>query len=331
MAGHIFGYEAALSIDAQAVPFRQVRSAIESAVSDTPEMTGEVMLEDLKPEITRAAKVFFDGLRSGNYNGNLEASTATKISTMLRYALGTIPLDSYQLDFGKVGTPATILEDLTVSLTVGIEELTRTIDTIKHQAKTVTVGISRSDEEIIQLPLVRELLQAGTPRDRVSYRNLRCLEALNRAIESVTGYIRYSIDGSSDDAQLHIVDRGGIAADLVSRVERDSKLRGSKHLVSLEQNVMITKGRNDGRTIILVPEVKDKQTVGLTLIHVQLKEYVDEEVARKVLDGYQNRYSKLFDFVTETEPTFRSDLLSKIPLEKLLISPIPDLAELWRA
>ena len=331
MAGHIFGYEAALSIDAQAGPFRQVRAAMESAVSNHPEMTGEVMLEDLKPQITNAAQIFFDGLRSGDYNGNLEASTATKISMMLKYALGTIPLDSYQLDFGKVGTPATILEDLAASLTVGIEELTRTIDTIKHQAKTVTVGISRSDEAIIQLPLVRELLQAGTPRDRVSYRNLRCLEALNRGVEDVTGYIRYSIDGSHDDAQLHIVDRGGIAVDLISRVERDSKLRGSKHLVSLEQHVIITKGRNDGRTIILVPEIKDKQTVGLTLLHVRLKKYVDEVMARQILDGYQNRYAKLFDFVTETEPTFRSDLLSKISLEELLISPIVDLAELWRA
>ncbi len=331
MAGHIFGYEAALSIDAQATPFREVRSAIELAFSNNPEMTGEVMLANLKPDIHKASQTFFDGLRSGDYNGNLEASTATKIFILLKYSLGTIPLDSYQLDFGKVGTPATILEDLAGSLTIGIEELTRTIDTIKHQAKTVTVGISRSDEEIIQLPLVRELLQAGTPRDRVSYRNLRCLEALNNGVEDVTGYIRYSIDGDPDDAQLHIVDRGGIAADFVSRVERDSKLRGSKHLVSSEQDVMITKGRNDARTIILVPEVKDKQTVGLTLLHVRLKKYVDEFIAKQILEGYQNRFAKLYDFVTETEPTFRSDLLSTIPLEDLLISPIADLAELWRS
>ena len=331
MAGHLFGYEAALSIDAQATPFREVRSAIELAFSNNPEMTGEVMLENLKPDIHQASQTFFDGLRSGDYNGNLEASTATRIFLLLKYSLGTIPLDSYQLDFGKVGTPATILEDLAGSLTIGIEELTRTIDTIKHQAKTVTVGISRSDEEIIQLPLVRELLQAGTPRDRVSYRNLRCLEALNNGVEDVTGYIRYSIDGDPDDAQLHIVDRGGIAADFVSRVERDSKLRGSKHLVSSEQDVMITKGRNDARMIILVPEVKDKQTVGLTLLHVRLKKYVDEFIAKQILEGYQNRFVKLYDFVTETEPTFRSDLLSTIPLEDLLISPIADLAELWRS
>jgi len=330
MAGHIFGYEAALSIDAQATPFREVRSAIELAVAQNPDMTGEVMLGNLKPQIQKASQVFFDGLRSGDYNGNLEASTATKILIMLKYSLGNIPLDSYQMDFGKVGTPATILEDLVASLTVGIEELTRTIDTIKHQAKTVTVGISRSDEEIIQLPLVRELLESGTPRDRVSYRNLRCLEALNNGVQDVTGYIRYSIDGTPDVAQLHIVDRGGIAVDLVSRVERDPKLRGSKHLVASDQNVMITKGRNDDRTIILVPEVKDQQTVGLTLLHIRLEKYVDEHIAKQILEGYQNRYAKLYDFVTETEPTFRSDLLSTTPLSDLLMSPIADLAELWR-
>ena len=330
MAGHIFGYEAALSIDAQATPFREIRSAIESAVSNNPDMTGEVMLGNLKPQIQKASQTFFDGLRSGDYNGNLEASTATRILIMLKYSLGSIPLDSYQLDFGKVGTPATILEDLVASLTVGIEELTRTIDTIKHQAKTVTVGISRSDEEIIQLPLVRELLDSGTPRDRVSYRNLRCLEALDKGVQDVTGYIRYSIDGDPDIAQLHIVDRGGIAVDLASRVERDPKLRGSKHLVASEQDVVITKGRNDHRTIILVPEVKDQQTVGLTLLHVRLEKYVDEQVAKQILQGYQNRNTKLYDFVTETEPTFRSDLLSTIALEDLLISPIPELAELWR-
>ena len=330
MAGHIFGYEAALSIDAQATPFREVRSAIELAVAQNPDMTGEVMLGKLKPQIQKASQVFFDGLRSGDYNGNLEASTATKILIMLKYSLGNIPLDSYQMDFGKVGTPATILEDLVASLTVGIEELTRTIDTIKHQAKTVTVGISRSDEEIIQLPLVRELLESGTPRDRVSYRNLRCLEALNNGVQDVTGYIRYSIDGTPDVAQLHIVDRGGIAVDLVSRVERDPKLRGSKHLVASDQNVMITRGRNDDRTIILVPEVKDQQTVGLALLHIRLEKYVDEYIAKQILEGYQNRYAKLYDYVTETEPTFRSDLLSTIPLLDLLMSPIEDLAELWR-
>ena len=40
-------------------------------------MTGEVMLRNLRPKL-KASQTFFDGLRSGDYNGNLEASTATK-------------------------------------------------------------------------------------------------------------------------------------------------------------------------------------------------------------------------------------------------------------
>ena len=50
---------------------------------------------------------------------------------------------------GKVGTPAALIDDLVAALTRAIEELTRPVDAIKHQAKTVTVGISRSDEGVI--------------------------------------------------------------------------------------------------------------------------------------------------------------------------------------
>ena len=58
MAGHIFGYEAALSIDVQANPFREVRSAIEVAVSQDPNMTGEVMLRNLRPKNSKASQSF---------------------------------------------------------------------------------------------------------------------------------------------------------------------------------------------------------------------------------------------------------------------------------
>ena len=46
---------------------------------------------------------------------------------------------------------ASVVEDLTAALTKAIEELTRPVDAIKHQAKTVTVGISRSDETLLQV------------------------------------------------------------------------------------------------------------------------------------------------------------------------------------
>jgi glucosamine--fructose-6-phosphate aminotransferase (isomerizing) len=332
VAGHLFGYEAALSIDAQARPLREVRSAVEKAVAESPTMSGDVMLELLRIPIATAANAFLDGLRAGEYNGHLEAGTATRIAALFRYSVGIIPLDSYQADYGKVGTPATVLEDLIAALSLGIEELTRPVDAIKHQAKTVTVGISRSDEDLIELALVRELLASGTPRDRLSYRNLRTMAALDPAVEAVLGFIRYRVDGDPvrGQATLSIVDRGGVAASLPSRVERDPLLRGSKHLVAVQQGVTITRGRNDGRTIIMVPELKDTQTVGITLLHVALPDRLPEAVMRGVLQGYHSRYSVLRDHVTESEPTFREDVLETIPVVDLLVRPVSDLAEIWR-
>src|SRR5207237_2125314 len=133
----------------------------------------------LAHELEPAATAFFDGLRAGGYDGHLEASTAVRVASLLRYATGIIPLDVYQVEHGKVGTPSTVVEDLTAALTQGIEELTRPVDAIKHQAKTVTVGISRSDEELLQVALAREVLACGAARDALSYRALRTLVALD--------------------------------------------------------------------------------------------------------------------------------------------------------
>ena len=133
----------------------------------------------------------------------------------------------------------------------------------------------------------------------------------------------------SDAAQLVITDRGGVARDMASRVDRDPALRGSKHLVAVERQIWVTKGRHDGRLIVIVPEVKDKQTVGINLLHVKLAAELSPSVARGVLQGYRNRYSGLRDFVTEPEPTFREDLLSTVPVSDLLVLPITALAERW--
>jgi hypothetical protein len=65
-------------------------------------------------------------------------------------------------------------------------------------------------------------------------------------------------------------------------------------------------------------------------MHVNLASELGSEVARGVLQGYQNRYTRLRDAVTETEPTFRDDLLASVPVLDLLVSNEVDLAERWR-
>ncbi len=324
MVGHLFGYEAALAIDASAHPLREARTTIERVVGQ--HLSGDAVLGALRTELRQPVDRFSDGLRSGRYDGQLEASTAARLSGLLRDVLSDRPVEQYQQQSGKVGSPVALIDDLVAALSRAIDELTRPIDTIKHQAKTVTVGISRSDEGIIDRPLVQAVLAAGAGRDVLSYRTLKVLSDLDPAVADVRGYTRYRIDGNT----ISVIDRGGISRDLTSRVERGAELRGTKHRVASEREVLVAVGRSDGRTIAFVPEVKGGETTGITLLHLAFHDRLPADVMRGVLQGYDRRYDRLVDWVTETEGSFDDSLLGELPVGELLIEPISDAADHWR-
>jgi glucosamine--fructose-6-phosphate aminotransferase (isomerizing) len=334
MAGHLFGYEAALAIDASARPLREARAAIEATVSELGATNGgRDPLITLARRLETPAGRFLDGVRAHEYDGSLDASTAVRIGGLLRYATGITSLDTYQLEYGKVGTPSVVVDDLTAALTRGIEELTRPVDAIKHQAKTVTVGISRADDSLLRVRLVQEVLAAGCPRDGLSYRALRTLAALDPAVEAVTGFTRYRIEGDPmrDRATIHVVDRGGISTDIPSRTDGDPRLRGTKHRVAVEREVTAARAAGDGRTLVLVPEVKGNQTTGLTLLHIKFADRLPADRARGVLSGYRGRLAALRDAVLETEPVFDESRLASMPVVELLTEPIVTLARQWRS
>ena len=332
VVGHLFGYEAALAVDAQAMPLREARGAIEEAVSGPLGDDADNLFRTLRPVFEPLSTRFNDGLRSGAYNGHLEAGTAVRLAAMFRYATGLAPLDAYQSEFGRVGTPGGVIEDLTHALTGAIEELTRPVDAIKHQAKTVTVGISRSDESLLDVALVAAAVSSGAARDRLSYKSLRTLAGLDAAVEEVVGFTRYRIEGDvEDEATIVVVDRGGIARDLPLRTERTPVLRGTKHRVATEREVTVAVGRSDGRTLVLIPEVKGNQCTGITLLHARFHPRLPASRMRSVLESYRGRYAALKDAVTETEPTFRDDLLGEFPPIELLTVPVNVLADRWRS
>ncbi|HEX9549121.1 MAG TPA: glucosamine-6-phosphate synthase, partial [Acidimicrobiales bacterium] len=339
MAGHLFAYEAALSIDAQARPLRGARAAIETAISGAgisatePGVGGEQLLASLRPALTTATVPFFEALRAGAYNGHLEASTAVRVSSLLRYAAGVLPVEGYELEYGKIGTPSAIVEDLVEALTAAIDELTRPVDAIKHQAKTVTVGISRSEEALLRTGLVSEVLAAGASQDCLSYRAIRTLAELDPSVEEVVGFTRYRIEGdvtAPGGATIHVMDRGGVSLAMTSRTEHSPVLRGTKHRAAEEREVTVAKGRSDGRIVILVPETKDNQVTGMTLLHVNFHDRLPWRVVRQALSGYRNRYAALTDAVTETEANFDDSRLAEVPLVDLLTEPVYVLADEWR-
>ena len=92
----------------------------------------------------------------------------------------------------------------------------------------------------------------------------------------------------------------------------------------------MAEGRNDGRTLIFVPETKAGETTGITLLHVAFHDRLPAAVMRGVLQGYDRRYDRLVDWVSETEGQFDESILAEVPVAELLIQPISDTADHWR-
>jgi hypothetical protein len=80
---------------------------------------------------------------------------------------------------------------------------------------------------------------------------------------------------------------------------------------------------------VLVPEVKGNQATGLALMHVRFHERLPAAAARRVLEGYRDRYRALADQVTETEPVMHDEVLGTIDLVELLTDPVVALAAHW--
>lgn len=325
MAGHLFGYEAALAIDASARPLRAARELVDHALA--ADISADAALRTLRVALRRATDEFLDGLRANRYDGTLAPSTAVRLTTVLRDLDSDDAVERYQEHSGRIGSPAALLDELLAALTAAIEELTRPIDAIKHQAKTVTVGTSRSDEGVLDRPLVQAALTAGAGRDVLSYRTLKVLADLDPTVAEVTGYIRYAVDGDT----IMVIDRGGIARQLRSRVDSRPELVGTKRNVASSREVLVARGRRDGRTVIFVPEAKSGVTTGITLLHVRFHDRLDTAAMRQALQGYDRRYDRLVDWVTETEGAFDERPLGVLPVVDLLVTPISEMADHWRS
>src|SRR3954465_10472493 len=149
---------------------------------------------------------------------------------------------------------------------------------------------------------------------------------------TVAGFTRYRIDGDpAGGAQISIVARGGLSVGVPSRVERNPQLVGTKRRVAAERQVLVARGRSDNRPVIMEPEVKAGMCVCITLCHLQFDDRLPAAVMRGLLQGYDRRYDRLVDWVTETVGVFRDDLLGEFSVADLLIAPIPDAADQWRS
>ena len=320
VVGHLFGYYAALAIDELATPLRAIRTAVDDAAAGSTARPVARLREIAGAEIDAVS----EGLAGGRYDGNLRVGRAVRLTVALNGLGGA-----------GDGGEESALAALRDALGPAIDDLTRHIDTIKHQAKTVTVGISRHDQTLGRMSLDAALRQAGAPPETISTEDRRTMSALDPFVDQVLGYVRYRLwhggegPAPGDAATIRVLRAGGLCRDLQSRTVREPLLKGTKYAVAVEGRLLAARGRTDGRVFIGLPEWNGGKVSALNLIHVRFRERAPAAELRRLLSGYRERYAGLRDHVLKRAPDFDDRLLAELPVEDLLIDPVTQLAERW--
>ncbi len=325
VAGHLWGYYAARALDDQAGMLRRLRA---SSVAVYERLDGhrggvarEVLAAALRAEVGREISRLQSWLMTGRLDSGLTAATAIRLLTMTQAVTGRVPLDDVVHHFGGTG-PVGSSELFTAyieALTGAINDLTRPIDAIKHQAKTVTVGISRAAQPAGVL--FEALAEAGVPADALLPSHVEVLEALSPLVSSVSGSIRYRLEGLTEvgepgpDTHIRVLEKTGLALDIPSRAAGGTPLVGTKWLSATQRWVFAGVGSSDGRHIVLFPLFDGSGLSGMLLLHVRFRQAAPARDRVRALRAYRNRYEWLVGSVTELNIPWDDKLLERIPIE----------------
>lgn len=331
IAGHLFSYEVARAIDELADPLRRGRELVQAAWDELEgaaldpgaplETLGRliVALSSVREEIEQA-------LLAGKWN----AGTSSEQAASLCLALDLSRTPPRGL---APPSPAHRIENLLAQLVQGIDALRRPIDAIKHQAKTVTVGISREEGATRPAgPLVRELVAAGAREEAVADQHAAALGLLEPAIAQAIGAVSYSLEGLSplgaprDSSTLKVVGKSGVAQEISSRAESGAALRGTKRSVVRSPRVWVGHGQRDGRALVLCPLYAEGRVAGLGLIHVEFKATLNRRARVRALKAV-GRYEDLKCAVTEWDLPWDDAYLEGFSSEVLLTASAERLAE----
>ena len=335
MAGHLWGYFAARTIDEEAQIFREFRSRLSMELTRRTKKKLSIFdIFDMVADVSfcRIINDFYALFKSQSQNGAfsvLSGKTITDLLLLLKYAAGKMPLQDIRREFKGEDDPINLFDLLDEALGTAIDELTRPIDAIRHQAKTVTVGTSRKDKELkgIVFDLIETLKFSAK---NLTYRSILSIHRLQPALSSVRGYTVYDISGLDEQGHptrnsiIATSSKGGVAAQMTSRADHPTKLMGVKNTIVSNGHVYLGRGKIDSAPIMIVPlQGADARIVNLLLIHIIFNNTMSLPGKIEVLG---HRYDDIRNLINEYNLSWHDEYLESISLESLFSEPIEVIA-----
>ncbi len=335
LVGHIWGYYAALAINECSVFLFNFKTDIQKTI-EAYEKKGidiyEIVLEKIfREKIAWYSRKFKTKINNGTFPAKLV--DCSDIVLLLKYLSGRLPVSDFEMDFNTKGTAANMIKSLFYQLDQLINFLTRPVDAIKHQAKTVTVGTTReiavSDISKKETGIVFDYLYKNSINlSQISNANRSVIRKLTHVISDICGAIIYNVHGLNilgeltDNTTISIIKKEGSLKDIPSRVESSNELKGTKKIIAKKKNVYIGIGRKDSRSILIIParaaedfDEPDKlQSVVLVLLNIILK---SEVPLKKRIDALGGKYDHIKAVVNEYDVPWKDHFLESLPIRDL--------------
>ena len=185
VAGHMFGFHAARAIDRAAQLLKTILADLGHVAMEDPGADTSALLEKLD--------AFIDEGAAGAFNSGLGASDLATLAKLGR-------------NLGRAKDAATAREVAGSALGAVrhiFEETSRPIDTIRHQAKTVTVGTSRPEDALS--PAIRDNLAAlGISDSRLTFDNRKVLAAISRLIDEIEWTALLQVSQGKDGPRVQL-------------------------------------------------------------------------------------------------------------------------------
>jgi glucosamine--fructose-6-phosphate aminotransferase (isomerizing) len=336
VAGHLFGYWAACSIDEEALFLREFKNRLNLVMAEQSRRNMTLYEGLADSQLHRLVNEFTTHFNRRRMNGAFSLTgvrTIADLILLLKYAAGKLPLDDFRHDFPWAEGTASPIALLDITLGHAVDELSRPIDAIRHQAKTVTVGTSRKETPLtgVVFDLLREL---AFPDNALLSTNVLAVSRIQRALAVANGYTLYAVnhldaDGKpGEDAAIAIVRRGGVAVGMSSRAETSGRLMGTKKNIVASGHIYVGQGKSDGAPIVIMPLLGEDDFVRhLLLIHVRFDEALSIRERKEILG---ERVNDIRDLIQEYNLVWDDRCLGEIPLGSLLGEPVEVIAGLIR-
>ncbi|MCW2527546.1 MAG: glucosamine 6-phosphate synthetase, contains amidotransferase and phosphosugar isomerase domain [Pseudonocardiales bacterium] len=311
-AAHLFSFHAARAIDACADDLRIGLNALETAVDES---SWRPVVQD---RLTRT----LERVGHGDIAGILSARTLM----MLTVAVADVPAPPLTVPVCFTEHVENPTEFVRAALTLAVDEMTRSIDTVKHQAKTVTVGTSRDDADLYENQLVRALTEAGADvTTTLSHTALIALREHSTLVSALHGVTRYKLRGVGQ-RDIAVLSKSGLSMSIPSRAESWAPLIGSKELVARTRRPRLLRGARDGRLVFVVPEQEGAMVTGLSVIHLDLHKTASGAHLLAAVSTIRGRADELRASITEAGIDFNAEALADLPVEDVLLASAESVA-----